>query len=236
MMPEKLETIIKLTDLTDHLREEIEAARTESGWDAEKLQQIVQRTWAAGLGPHLTAEVMEWGVGEGTIEVLSVTLEVPEGRAADGGRETFSRANELANEGNLQGALTLFRDLVHLYPENAEYHACVGQALEELGSAEEAESSLITALAVNPGNHRAMVALANLYTRSERPALARPILDRASELYPDDVYVLASLGATRGKLGDHAGAADAFERALAIDPNNMGVKQALRTIRESGVQ
>lgn len=57
-------------------------------------------------------------------------------------------------------------------------------------------------------------------TEPLEPAQAAAVIEREARLAPDDRRMLTLLGAARFQAGDPVGAASAFRRALAMDPND----------------
>ncbi len=64
---------------------------------------------------------------------------------------------------------------------------------------------------------RTMTTLAHLYLEADRPARARPILERASQLAPEDAQVWSDLGLSYIELGEVEPALAALRRALDLD-------------------
>lgn len=65
-----------------------------------------------------------------------------------------------------------------------------------------------------------------------RLARARGLAERAARLAPDDAGALRALGLARSAQGDLEGAVDAYERALASDPDAWGVLINLGDVEE----
>ena len=66
---------------------------------------------------------------------------------------------------------------------------------------------------------RTLTTLGRLYLLADRPARARPVLERASEVAPEDARVWASLGLSYIHVGETEPALAALRRALELDPD-----------------
>jgi len=163
-------------------------------------------------------------------EFLVVEFNPPTARDLTAAEEAYQRACELANSGNVRGALTLLQEVVRVFPEVAKYHRNLGQAHLELGHLDEAEDEFLRALALDSRDIAALIMLGNHYQARSAPEKAVPLYRRAIELQPD-VLAFTNLGAALGKLGDLDGAVDAFRQALKLDPGfanaNVGLQTAL---------
>ena len=74
---------------------------------------------------------------------------------------------------------------------------------------------------LEPEGGGTLLRAATFELRHEGAAKALGLLERAAELFPGRAEVLAALGDARKVTGDEAGAQEAYERALAIDPANV---------------
>ena len=103
--------------------------------------------------------------------------------------QRFREGERLLGEGNASAALPAFAEAARLYPEEAEFHACLGWA---------------TWLSLAPGEAAA--------------AQAKPLLDRALQLNPriDRAYVFR--GRIARALGRPGEAESEFEKALLCNP------------------
>src|SRR5512146_134986 len=78
-----------------------------------------------------------------------------------------------------------------------------------------------------PGDLRAGYSLAVIDIRQGRLARARARLEYVVAAHPDHFMAQHNLGAVRQQLGDWAGAAAAYEAALALRPEASDTRQAL---------
>jgi tetratricopeptide (TPR) repeat protein len=231
-----MRTETRLTDLQPEFRSALHEALTENGWEPDKVQRIVARAYDF-LGPFVVARVQRGSTlsSDPESEYLVVDFHAPAGRDLGAAEETYQRACELANAGNVAGALDPLREIVRDFPEVAKYRRNLGQAYFELGNLDKAEDEFLHALALDSRDSAARIMLGNCYQARGAPEKAVPLYRRANELLPD-ALCFTNLGAALGRLGDLDGAIDAFQQALKLDPNfkkasiglRMAVSQKLR--------
>src|SRR6266568_965513 len=115
---EGVRTEIRLSDLGPAFRTALQDARTENGWDQEKLGRIVAHAYDF-LGPFVSARIERGSalLGESHEECLVMEFRPPAGRDLSAAEETYERACELANSGNLLGALAPLQEIVRDFPE-----------------------------------------------------------------------------------------------------------------------
>src|SRR2546426_10002302 len=103
-----------LTDLLPEFRVPLQDALTENGWDQDRVQLIVARAYDF-LGPFVSARIQRGSVslGDENSECLVVEFHPPAGRDLEAAEETYQQGCELANSGDLPGALALLRAIVH---------------------------------------------------------------------------------------------------------------------------
>ena len=73
--------------------------------------------------------------------------------------------------------------------------------------------------------------IAALSMRVDDPATAARYLQRAVDINPTDVRLLASLSEAQFRSGDREGARTTVERGLGIDPDNPTLHALLRRVR-----
>ncbi|CAN6273659.1 unnamed protein product [Urochloa humidicola] len=108
-----------------------------------------------------------------------------------------------------------------------------GNAAFSAGRFEEAARHFSDAIGLAPGNHvlysNRSAALASLHRYSEALADA----EKTVELKPDWAKGYSRLGAAHLGLGDAASAVAAYEKGLAIEPNNDGLKAGLEDAKKA---
>ncbi|MBL9077519.1 MAG: tetratricopeptide repeat protein [Planctomycetes bacterium] len=106
-------------------------------------------------------------------------------------------------------------------------YAGMADALDDRAAREEAITTLTT---LWPESSRAWGASAWIL-RNVDPPRARIAVERALELYPDEPGLLYYRGCIRERLGDFDGAVADHERALSIQPDMPGARQAIDRLR-----
>ncbi len=104
------------------------------------------------------------------------------------------------------GGLQSLARAVELAPDNAAFHYRYGQALLELGRAEEGKAQLQQALQRERRFLPAHLALYQALMREQNPALARVVVDRALGVLPDHPRLLAAMTNVQLLQGDVEGA------------------------------
>jgi len=140
------------------------------------------------------------------------------------------RAAELALENEQYGvAIDHLRRVLASRPDDLRTLVDLGTALDMNGDDRQGQTLLERALALAPGHPAALAALAALHhDRSHRlmdrgqaePAIAE--MERAMELEPDATRHLECLGSMYLSRGDLVAAKKAFDRAIAISPDDPG--------------
>ncbi len=138
----------------------------------------------------------------------------------------FQKAGALVALGHTAEAEKSYRRAQELRPTWALPPAALGLLLARTqGREREAEAPLRRALELDPKNLTAVVALAELRTRSGDAAESLALWRRASELKPDD----ASLWVERGRaerVAKDAAALKSFARAIELDSSNVNARLA----------
>lgn len=124
----------------------------------------------------------------------------------------------LAN-GDYQQAIDAYRQVLARNPRDADAHVAVGEALAGLGRAGEAEASLREAVAVDPSYWGAHTALGQFLFQRGRVEEAIAALRTATQLVPSSAAAWSNLGGAMQLHGDFAGAGEAYERSLRLEPS-----------------
>jgi Flp pilus assembly protein TadD len=101
-------------------------------------------------------------------------------------------------------------------PRNVPALLAQGDALSALGRTDQAEATYTAALAADPGSVDARIGLGRLRLRSD-PAGAQVLFLNVLEREPRNKVALNDLGIAYDLQGQHAGAQDAYRRALGVD-------------------
>ncbi len=105
------------------------------------------------------------------------------------------------------------------YHPPARSHYKLGAAFVGAGYPEQALPYLEEAVRQWPENFKAHLAIGQVYLEMNRAGEARPELELAARLNPRSPEVWNNLGGVAAAAGDHAGALDAYNKALALNAN-----------------
>lgn len=108
-------------------------------------------------------------------------------------------------------------------PSNIEAAVNYGQALRDLGSTEEAVNFFSRASADHPNNPDLQVEYARTLIAANRAGDAIAPLTRAAIARADDWRVYSLMGVAHDRASQPGDATSAYERALALSPNNPSV-------------
>lgn len=134
----------------------------------------------------------------------------------------------LAGMGRAADAAKKFRRAAELNPADASLSMRAALAFAEAGQLADAEKSFRQAVAHNPGFDRAWYNLGLLLAQTERLPEAAEALRHAEKIAPGAADYPYALATVLLRSGDRAGAREAAQRALAIDPRLEGARSILR--------
>ncbi len=140
----------------------------------------------------------------------------------------LARGDALQALGRSEQALDAYRRAIPMAPSSALPHALVAQTQQRLKRYAEAEKAYREALRVEPDNIRVTNNLAVLLA-TQKSALddALSLARRAVDKEPGRATYFDTLGLVLQARGDVAGARQAFERALSLEPANAEFRQHL---------
>ncbi len=208
----------KVAELLPNLQAALYEARTPTGWDQQKLNQIIAHEYGF-LGSFVSARIEEVAQEGGQrAELLVVEFRPPEGRDLAKAERLFKRAIKRAERGQVQAVLPDLKRLVSEFPEVPRYHQALGHAYLEANDLEGAEDELLQALRLDPRLDDALTLLANVYQKKAAPQMAIPLYRRSIELRRN-VYALSNLGAVLAQTGDLPQAVSVLEEAVQEDPS-----------------
>jgi Flp pilus assembly protein TadD len=107
--------------------------------------------------------------------------------------------------GEYERAVGFYRKQLMLKSDDAEAHGGLGIALLASGRDEEAAPEIKRAMELAPGDYRFMTQLAVFYTTRKKPALARPLIEKAIRIEPRYGWALiakAEIDLLENKYGD----------------------------------
>ncbi len=143
-------------------------------------------------------------------------------------QELYGEAQQLAGQGDFNGARSRLEGLISRQPSNALYHNDLGVVCYQLGDPAAAQRQYETAHQLQPANPTFTRNLADLYFSVVNR------VDDAIHIYldllkqnPRDVETLINLGHVCGAVGRGEEAKTFYRRALEIEPWNAEARQAL---------
>ncbi|QXE86211.1 tetratricopeptide repeat protein [Geomonas nitrogeniifigens] len=148
----------------------------------------------------------------------------------------FQEANRLRGEGDLSGAINMYRALLARLPDCAEIYNNLGLALQDQGGAAEAEASYRRALELKPHLADAYNNLGTLLIGRAEHDEAEPLFRRAVELDPGYLPAYVNLGSCLQVLEQPAQAVELYRRAIALDPGYFEARINLGTAYQDLMQ
>jgi tetratricopeptide (TPR) repeat protein len=139
-------------------------------------------------------------------------------------------------QGRADQALRILAELGERAPHDLGTQMSLGEAYARLGRAEEAEAAYRRVIELGPQQAGGYAALAHFYLQANlKPDQARTLAEKAVEREPVAVhYFLLCLARSRN--GDVAGATNAIDRAVALDPDNGNYREIARALRSQPPQ
>jgi tetratricopeptide (TPR) repeat protein len=125
----------------------------------------------------------------------------------------------LYDRGELDKAITEWRETVRLAPANAKAHHLMGLALGDSGEHQRAVSMLQTSLRLDPDNAMAHVHLARALANKGDTQEAIAAYRKALQLVPTSAYIHDQLGHVLASTGDLQAAAQEWQDAVELDPD-----------------
>jgi tetratricopeptide (TPR) repeat protein len=137
----------------------------------------------------------------------------------------------LAKGGQYHAALRVLQPIVERLPGDPEIQYHLGMIYYYLGYEEQARTTLGTALATSSSSAVKRSAEARLtilkIDQAQPPAAARPAIEEAVRIDPNDLPALMRLGALELAAGRHSESAKYYETALNLNPKMLPTLKAL---------
>jgi Tfp pilus assembly protein PilF len=147
-------------------------------------------------------------------------------------------ARELARQGDNANAIANYREAIKLNPQLPGLHAELGDLLfhsDDMNLKAQAETEFRAALAVNPKDERAELALGIIAAKRGDTNAAYEDYSRALDLDPNDGDACTELAKLLVTMNQPQKAMQMFEKAAEIDPTNDVAHYRLATLyREAG--
>jgi tetratricopeptide (TPR) repeat protein len=130
------------------------------------------------------------------------------------------------NEDMLKKAIEQYAIVTAKDPKDMESWLTLGRLHRGAKNSPEAEKAFQKALELDPNSEDALTGLAMVYSDVGDTRKMIEMLKRVTDRSPNE-RALATLGAAYEEMRDFAAAAEVFQRALAIKPDNIQLKRAL---------
>jgi TolB-like protein/tetratricopeptide (TPR) repeat protein len=179
----------------------------------QDIAQAVANTLLPGTAPEISAPITEDATAHEKI-LLARSY------------EQQVRGRETVDPEVLRRAIQLYREAIELDPESALAHSRLAGALIYYGDIDAAEAPAYRALELDPGLAEAQNTWGKYLFVRGRPNMGEP-LARAVELNPNLPEALADYAWWHWVNVGPAGVAELYERALDLDPLNVGRYGAL---------
>jgi tetratricopeptide (TPR) repeat protein len=143
---------------------------------------------------------------------------------------TYAQALDALRAGDAVKAEGLLKQVIAANPQIAEAHFNLGYAYMLQNNAEGAEAEFRAAMAANPAKADSYIALSTLLASKGRGQEGYELLDGIKGLLGEDGRFQFALGVAASNLGKDAEAAEAFAKALQLDPANVESQYYLGTL------
>lgn len=134
--------------------------------------------------------------------------------------QMFARAVTLHQQGDLEGAARVYRDLSKRVPDHPDVLLAWGTLEGQRGNDKQAATLLVRAVRLAPGNAQAYGAYGNALMQLGRPQQAVAAYDRALRLDPGRTQVHYNRGVALAEMQRLEDALASFQQALARDPGH----------------
>ncbi|HWV37217.1 MAG TPA: DUF3857 domain-containing protein [Vulgatibacter sp.] len=141
------------------------------------------------------------------------------------------RASLHLRDGQAAAAARMLRVLLGLRPASLEAAVSLASTLVDAGRIAEADQALASVARLQPLNLGLVLRRADLAAANGSLEDARKLYARAAEICPQESDVFERWGRAELRAGDEARALAAFERALAVRPQNVQLRELVRSLR-----
>jgi tetratricopeptide (TPR) repeat protein len=139
-------------------------------------------------------------------------------------------AGELYNRGEMDEAISHFREFVRLRPEVANSHYNLGVALHKIGQTDEAIRQFQEALRLDPDDADIYYNLGVAFYQQGRSDEAISLFQEAIRLKPDHAEAHNNLGTALGQKGQTDEAIRQFQEALRLKPDYADARKNLEIV------
>ncbi|MFH1409442.1 MAG: tetratricopeptide repeat protein, partial [Nanoarchaeota archaeon] len=129
--------------------------------------------------------------------------------------EKLHKGIEKAQKGQLVKALTLFREVLAVIPENLDARRNMARAYLELNNIEKAKNIFQECLQLDPKDHWSAISLGNIYARNENNLdVAAFYYDMCLQHNPNDAMLACNYAALMFEKGDFQKAEALFKQSI----------------------
>lgn len=144
---------------------------------------------------------------------------------------TREAARTARRQDRIRDAVALYRVALSLRFDDHESRRALAGLLADLGDVQGALKEQRELIAIDPFNAWLWLRAGELAAANDLPREAGEAFARARELLPDEAGVHEREGRALARMKDDAAALVAFERALALKPQNVQLKETLKALR-----
>jgi len=133
----------------------------------------------------------------------------------------FNIAANHFNNGNYTTAEQILKQVIALKPEKVDAYYFLGNTYIKLEKIELAEQNFQKALEIDPQHQASLIALIDLYDKTNQPMKRIPLMERIAE-ETRDAETWFAVGNLYNQIGNKEKAKESYRKALAIDPEFTG--------------
>jgi tetratricopeptide (TPR) repeat protein len=133
----------------------------------------------------------------------------------------FNIAANHFNNGNYTTAEQLLKQVIALKPEKVDAYYFLGNTYVKLEKNDLAEEYFLKALEIQPDHQPTIIALIDLYDKTNQPMKRIPLMEKIAEL-SQDAETWFAVGNLYNQLDNKEKAKESYLKALAIDPEFSG--------------
>jgi tetratricopeptide (TPR) repeat protein len=133
----------------------------------------------------------------------------------------FNIAANHFNNGNYTTAEQLLKQVIALKPEKVDAYYFLGNTYVKLEKSDLAEEYFLKALEIQPDHQPTIIALIDLYDKTNQPMKRIPLMEKIAEL-SQDAETWFAVGNLYNQLDNKEKAKESYLKALAIDPEFSG--------------
>ena len=136
-----------------------------------------------------------------------------------------AQANRI-DEGMARRAIEQYKAITAQDPKDVDSLIMLGRLDRVVNNSVDAEAAFKSVLALDPGNEDGLTGLASVYSDRNDPKQASALLEKLAAGNPSP-RALISLAANYEQMKEYALAADAYKKALAMDPSRLELKSQM---------